>query len=304
MNIRRREPGRARPEVCLCDIRGLAEFLDAERLTRDAPTAQVACRRIGQGPPLVFLHGWPLSGFTFRKLLPLLKERFTCYLIDLPGGGDTEWTKRTEFSWPAQAATVKAVLEGLRLESYALFGQDSGAMIARHLCLLDRRRVTALIMTNTEVPGHRPPLLPIQRGLLFLPSSGQALRLALGWRWLVRSRWGFGASLRPELVDDVFYQHTIHPLVLSERRMDGQVRFLKGWSWGLLDRWEDYHRSINVPVRLIWGGADIYFPLAQGKRLRMQLPQATLSVVQGAHLLVHEEEPEQVAAAVINHLSP
>src|SRR5262245_32739852 len=111
-------------------------FRQAETTWHDTPTARVACRKVGTGPPMGFLHGWPLWGFTFRKLLPYLAGRFTCYLIDVPGGGDTLWTERTNFSWPGQAATVKTLVDGLGLSEYHLFGQDSGAMIARQLCLL------------------------------------------------------------------------------------------------------------------------------------------------------------------------
>jgi pimeloyl-ACP methyl ester carboxylesterase len=50
------------------------------------PTADIAYREIGSGPPLVLLHGWPLSGLTYRQLIPYLAGRFTCYAVDLPGG--------------------------------------------------------------------------------------------------------------------------------------------------------------------------------------------------------------------------
>ena len=135
---------------------GTATFLAAASHWHKTPTAEIEYRVIGHGPEsLVFLHGWPLWSFTFRKLLPHLVDDFTCYLIDVPGGGQSEWTKNTDFSWPGQAANVKSLLDTFSFDNYFLFGQDSGAMIGRHLCLQDSQRIRKFIMTNTEIPNHR-----------------------------------------------------------------------------------------------------------------------------------------------------
>ena len=99
--------------------------------------ARVAYRCVGTGPALVFVHGWPLSGFTFRKLLPYLVDHFSCYLIDVPGGGDTVWTAATDFSWPGQAFTLKAFLYGLGLVEYVIrarFGCDDWLTTGGNRC--------------------------------------------------------------------------------------------------------------------------------------------------------------------------
>lgn len=278
---------------------GTELFRRADVLWHETPTARIAYRRVGRGPALVFLHGWPLWGFTFRKLLPHLTDHFTCYLIDLPGGGDTVWTADTDFTWPGQAASVKSLLEEVGLDHYHLLGQDSGAMIARHLCLLDGRRVRTLMMTNTEVPGHRPPYLPTYRLLGRLPGAGLATRLALAWGRFLRSKAGFGASLDPALIDGEFRDHLVRPLVRSARRAEGHRRFLGGWSWRVLDRWREFHRRIAAPVLLIWGAADETFPVALARQMAAQFPRAEVVEIAGAHLFVHEEKPHDVAAEVI-----
>src|SRR3989442_1434932 len=65
-----------------------------------APVANsmIAYRRFGKGDPLLLLHGWPLSSMTFRKLVPLLQDQFDCYVPDLPGCGQSEWSSKTDFS--------------------------------------------------------------------------------------------------------------------------------------------------------------------------------------------------------------
>ena len=275
-------------------------FRRADQRWHETPTAKIAYRLVGSGPPLVLLHGWPLWSFTFRKLLPSLTPHFTCVLIDLPGGGDTIWTRDADFTWPGQAAAVKSLLEELGLENYYLLGQDSGAMIARQLCLIDRRRVRALIMTNTEVPGHRPPYIPTYRRLFSVPGAGLIFRLSLRIGFLVRSRFGFGGSLGREFIDEEFYEGILRPLVRSRYRAAGHIRFLRGWSWAVLDRWREFHRKIEAPVLLIWGDADVTFPirLAHGMATQFAHP-AEVRAILGGHLFVQEERPEEVAAEII-----
>ena len=38
----------------------------------DVVEGRVAYRRVGTGPDVLFVHGWPVSGATFRYLLPYL----------------------------------------------------------------------------------------------------------------------------------------------------------------------------------------------------------------------------------------
>ena len=59
----------------------------AERDTR-VGKASVHWSREGSGPPIVFLHGFPLSGHTWDAVILHLRDRFTCYTPDLIGLGE------------------------------------------------------------------------------------------------------------------------------------------------------------------------------------------------------------------------
>ena len=53
----------------------------------DVGAGEAAYRCVGTGPDVLFVHGWPVSSATFRKLLPHLVDHVTCHVIDLPGAG-------------------------------------------------------------------------------------------------------------------------------------------------------------------------------------------------------------------------
>src|SRR5213594_3876263 len=91
-------------------------YFDVPMQKLDTGTARLACRRYGSGSPLLLVHGFPLSGFTWRKVLPELSKRHTCYVPDLPGMGESEWTDKTDFSFPGQAQTLKTLVDRLGLE--------------------------------------------------------------------------------------------------------------------------------------------------------------------------------------------
>src|SRR5690348_10648393 len=87
--------------------------------------------KTGSGPDLLFLHGWPLHGETWRAIVPRLASRYTCHVLDLPGAGKTEWTDATRISLRDHADTVLRAIDALKLERVAFVAHDSGAAIAR-----------------------------------------------------------------------------------------------------------------------------------------------------------------------------
>src|SRR5262249_52485653 len=146
-------------------------YFDAPVQTADTGSERLPYRRFGSGPPLLLVHGFPLSGFTWRKVLPELSKHYTCFAPDLPGMGDSEWTDRTDFSFPGQGRTLKRLVDGLGLDRYSVLAQDTGGTFARYLALEDGARVEKLVLVNTEMPGHRPPWIPLYQLLMRLPGT-------------------------------------------------------------------------------------------------------------------------------------
>ena len=94
----------------------------------------------------------------------------------------------------------------------------------------------------------------------------------------------------------------IQPLLRSTLRMEGMARYLRGLKWGPVDALEQAHARITMPVQLIWGADDPTFPVEYARRMVKQLPDARLVEIPGGRLLVHEEEPAEVAHAALDFL--
>lgn len=268
--------------------------------------ARLAYRVVGTGPALVLVHGYPVHGETWRKLLPELARRFTCYVPDLPGLGLTEWRAETDFTFHGHAKNLRRWIDGLGLQSYDLLAHDTGATVARCLADTDGDRVGHLAIINTEMPGHRPPWIPLYRHLAALPGASTNFGLLMRQRWFRRSPLGFGGCfVNRDLIEGDFHARFIAPLLASSQRMQGSLRYLRGIGWDVVDGLREMHTRLHMPVQLLWGTDDPTFPLELGRAMASQFPTpAEFVPIPGAALLPHEEQPALVLRPLLEFLTP
>jgi pimeloyl-ACP methyl ester carboxylesterase len=271
----------------------------------DVGAAELAYRTVGNGPALLMIHGWPFSSLSFRALVRRLSARFRCILPDTPGLGETRWRDDTTFAFADQAATLKAFVDHLGLDHYALLGHDTGGTLARLLALADGDRAGRLVIMNTEMPGHRPPWVPLYQRLAALPTTARTFGWLLRLPAFRRSSLAYGPCFEDaRLLDEDFLDCFVTPLASSARRVEGVMRYLRGIDWTLIDGLADRHRELTRGVLLIWGARDTVFPVAHARTMVAQFPVGTRLVeVPDARFLVHEERPDFVAEAVTGFLA-
>ncbi len=282
----------------MTDTRIADEFRNRQFV--DVGAARVCYRRAGDGPPLVLFHGFPLSGLTWRKVVPQLAQRFTCYAFDLVGLGDSTSRAAVDFSSQGQGAVFQQALAAVGVSRYAVMGNDTGAWIARELALLEPERVTHLVLMNTEMPGHRPPWIPLYQRLVLLPGAGVVMRQLVASRRVRRSAMGFGGCFTDlDLIDGEFTDLFVSPLVASRERLAGMFQFLAQMKFTRLDQFRELHGKLSMPVAFVWGADDPTFPEATARAMAAQFPNVAhfWSIPRGK-LFVHEEQPDKVAALV------
>jgi haloalkane dehalogenase len=268
----------------------------------DVGAGEAAYRKVGSGPDVLFVHGWPVSGATFRKLLPHLVDHVTCHLIDLPSSGSSRFEANTPMSIAQHVASVRRVVDLLGVDEIGVVGHDSGGMIARHAVAGDERvRSMGLINTEPPNPGWRFRSFVAAR---HLPGLAAGLGWVAGKPRIVRSKAVFGdAFIDRSLLGGEFDEFFLKPLHESELHRNAAVKLLKSFDMADVTGLPAIHRQISAPVQLVWGEADPFFPVDRAVAMVDTFPNAQIEVIKDAGLFSHEERSAEVAAALIPTLT-
>ena len=272
------------------------EFIDVDH-------SRLAYWRTGQGPHLVLIHGWPLHSGTYRNLLPHLQKHFTCHLIDLPGAGLTQTRERSAIALGRHTDTVLQAIDHLQLDRYAMVGHDSGGLVTRSIAAERPEQVSALVLGNTEVPGHISTLFKLF-GIIGTTRVGQLMMgLSLRSKTLRKSPLLYGSCFDdPSHADGEFAEMFIEPGLRNPKIAKLQFEMVNNFDFDLIHSMGERQRDIRCPVQLIWGKDDPWFPLSGAVAMQKDLDHCELEVLDGK-LFVHEERPDEFARLAIQFLN-
>jgi len=266
----------------------------------DVGDGEVAYRKIGQGPDVLFSHGWPVTSATFRYLLPYLVDHVTCHLFDYVGAGDSRFDRTATLSVEGHAKALRRVVDTLGLERFGVVGHDSGGMIAR-FALAGDERVHGWGLVATEQPPKPSWRFHAFVNLRVLPGFPSLLGLAMNTPWMRRNPFVLGDIFADRSrLDGDFAEFFAEPLRDDPEKLWAAAELLRNFDLGLFAKLSEAHRKITAPVQLVWGGRDRFFPV---DRARAMMPEfagpVDLEVVDDASLFLHEEFPGPVANALL-----
>ena len=264
---------------------------------------EVAYRRVGSGPDVLFVHGWPVNSATFRLLLPHLADHVTCHLVDLPGAGASRFTADTDLSLDNHIHSVRRVIDLLELDSVAVVGHDSGGMISRHAVAGDPR-LRALGLIDTEQSSGLSWKFKTFLAGRHLPGFGAGLGWLAGKPGLRRNRLVLGdAFLDRSLLDGEFDEFFLRRLHTDRKYRAATIKLVRSFDTTYVTELAALHAKLDVPVALVWGEQDKFFPVAWAEEMVSTFPNAHLTVIPNAGLFSHEERPAEVAAALLPTLT-
>ena len=261
---------------------------------------EVAYRRVGQGPDVLFVHGWPVSGATFRKLLPYLCEHVTCHIIDLVGAGESRFTAgETRIDLDHHIASVQQVVDALGLEDFSVIGHDSGGLIARHALGLDER-VRSMVLCNTEQSQGLHWKFRQFLWMARLPGFGSILATLANNALLKRHPMVLGGCFADDThLKGPFDELFLKPLKKDQARRWAATLLARNFDTRRVDALGELHARMQMPVKLAWGERDPFFPVDWAREMVETFPMASIEVIADAQLFVHEERPEDVARAIL-----
>ena len=231
--------------------------------------------------PVLFLHGWPDSWFSFSRVLALLPDHLRGLALDQRGFGDSE-RPPSGYSISEMAEDAIAFLDALEIPRATFVGHSFGSFVARRAAIAHPERVAALALIGTGVSGSNAVTRELQGSLRDLPDPIP-----------VQFARDFQASTAFRRIPADFFDRIIEESLKLPPHL-----------WRLaIDKLIEYDDTkqlgkIKAPTRLLWGDKDALFSRTEQECLTAELTTARLTIYEDTGHCPNWEQPERVAADI------
>jgi pimeloyl-ACP methyl ester carboxylesterase len=258
----------------------------------DVDGVRVHYQEKGSGTPLILIHGYTSSVYTWKDVFEPLSKNFRVIAVDLKGFGftgkpDGDYTRR------AQAMLIAGLLDHLKIEKAWLCGSSMGGEVALNFTRQNPQRVAGLILIDSSGAKVEGTSSLAPRYLL-VPVVGRVLTaLALRSDKLVRQGLEKSFYDRSKITDErvaAYYR----PL----QTRGGQLAALRARTQADQFPIEPDIGKISARTLIIWGAEDALIPLAAGHRMASLIKDSDLLVFEKCGHLPQEEMPERVVEEI------
>lgn len=252
----------------------------------------VAWGCIGDGDPLVMIHGTPFSSQVWRNIAPYVATRRKVYFFDLLGYGQSEQKEGQDVSLGVQNRLLAHLLREWDLEAPSVLCHDFGVTTALRGYYLDglRYRDITLFDAVALAPWGTPFARHVrhhEQAFAGMPAYAHDAML--------------GAYLQTAAYK------TLAATVLNLHRDPwrgpiGQAAFYRQiaqFDQIFTDEIEPSYGPIDCPIQILWGEQDAWVPLSQGRRLADLMTGGRIRIIPGAGHLLQEDAPEAIVAAIL-----
>jgi pimeloyl-ACP methyl ester carboxylesterase len=248
---------------------------------------------LGYGPSLILVHGTPSRSYIWRDVASRLADRFTVYVFDLLGFGQSERREGLDVSISGQSRVLDELVEAWELDAPSVAGHDIGGAIALRTHLLEGVSFGCIALLDSVV--LRPWITPTTRHVKAHLDVYRTMP-AKTFEAIVASHLRT-ATHKP--LDD----HTFATYLEGWRGEFGQRLYLN--KDAQLDErdtaeFEPLLPSIGVPVSIIWGEQDAWLDPALAERLHELIPGSDLLVLPETGHFAMEDSPQHITAALLD----
>ncbi|MCS3843317.1 alpha/beta fold hydrolase [Microbacterium sp. AK031] len=252
---------------------------------------KVAWDRFGSGPALVFLHGTPWSSVLWRPLADALATRYTVYLWDMPGYGQSSMDAAHAVDLGAQGELFAALLDEWGLDRPHVIAHDFGGAVALRARLLHAARYGSLCLVDVVAlhPWGSPFFTLVQQHADVFARLPAAVHRGAVEAYIR------GASHRGLRAEE------LEMLVAPWTGEAGQSAFYRQIAQAderYTDEVESLYPLIDHPTHVIWGADDTWIPVDRAHRLQSLIRGSSLSVIDGAGHLIQLDAPTHLSVEI------
>lgn len=253
---------------------------------------QLNVRTAGAGPPIVFVHGFPLNSGMWQPQLEMLSEAACLIAPDLRGHGDSQVVEGP-YSMDLFADDIAGLLDKMGIEDQvALCGLSMGGYVAMAFFRRHRTRLGALILAATRA-GSDPP--EGRRGREMAASQAQIM--------------GTGVivdGMLPKMLAPATYENNPGLVVQARAIMEkNSLESYTGDLFGMRDRPDSTPTlpEIDLPTLILHGADDQILPVLEAEAMHELIPDSQLVVLPDSGHLLNMEQPKLFSEAVQEFLN-
>lgn len=234
----------------------------------------------GEGLPIVFIHGFPLSRQLWKPQIRGLSDVAQVIVPDLRGHGESESTSGV-YPMDLLASDVNALLNKLEVQApIILCGLSMGGYIAFAFYRLYKERLAGLILAATRAGADS--------------EEGKNMRDQTAAKAMEEGVGAVAQGMLPKLMSPVTYERKPELVSFTQDMMNSiSVNGMVGDLLGMKERPDSSAllNEIQIPTLILHGVDDTLIPVAEAESMEAALPNGRLRVLPEAGHLLNLEQP-------------
>jgi pimeloyl-ACP methyl ester carboxylesterase len=244
----------------------------------------VHVEQAGTGEPVVLLHGFAESTYTWRKVIPALANSFHVVAIDFSGFGYTERPKApAAYTRSGQEALVLGVLDALGIESAQLVGHSYGGGMTLYIASRHPERVRSMVLVDSSAPTY-PNDRRSRLGSLH-PVAAVAMRFLLRPKEVRK-------ALAHTFYDPALATPEMAHAYLERLAVEGVGDAYHGLTVPTRDDYLVDLAQIHRPTLVVWGAEDTLVKLEDGRKASVTLGGRFEVIEKNGHVPMEENPGE------------
>lgn len=249
----------------------------------------------GQGAPLLLLHGFVASSFSWRRLVPELGRKYRVYALDAWASGSSDRCTEADATLRGHAARTLAFMRELEIERCTVIATSYGGAVALQTAAMEPQRFERLVLAAPAHPFAEKPKLIAG---LYRTRVGRLIARLFP---VIPHSW-FRASMKRSLGNQAACTRELAAAYHLPLRVPGTVdcllKTLASFSMDMDGLGAELAKIGDIPVRLIWGERDPVVPVGSAAELMEHLQNVSLQIMPEVGHLPYEEAPEAFERAV------
>lgn len=234
----------------------------------------------GSGAPVVYLHGFPTSGYLWRKVIDVVSQSYRCVAPDIPGFGESELLPKPH-TWAELRDWIGSFVSALELGSFHLAVHDWGGLIGLPWFCDNYEEVSSLLITDTSFSSRDRWHALAQQWRE--PGVGEEMLGDMdeqGFKLLV-------SAMSPEIEDEAINKY-FGGLRSVERRI-AKLEMYRSLEFEMFEPYMAiFPEAARGKARVIWGELDPFLPTKVASRFGERL-DAEVTVLEGAGHFLQED---------------